>query len=58
MIQFVPEPESSKVLTLKYLPSLANRGMMRVGEIDISASLAVLMRLCVGAMTPSVLGFC
>ena len=42
-IQFVPEPESRSVLTLKYLPLLARIGMMMVGHIEFSASLAVLI---------------
>ena len=43
-IQLVPEPESSKVLTLKYRPLLASNGMIIVGEIDDSASLDVLIK--------------
>ena len=45
-IQLVPEPESSKVLTLKYRPLLASNGMIIVGEIDDSASLEVLIKWC------------
>ena len=41
VIQFVPEPESRRVLTLKYLPLLARTGMIIVGHIETSASFAV-----------------
>ena len=42
-IQLVPEPESRSVLTLKYLPLFATTGMMIVGDIETSASFAVLI---------------
>ena len=57
-IQLVPQPESSNVLTLKYLPSSAMRGTMMVGDNDISASLVVLIRWWVLVTTELVLAFC
>ena len=49
-IQFVPEPESSNVLTLKYLPLLPRTGIMIVGHIETSASFEVLIIWMVGIM--------
>ena len=37
-IQLVPEPESSKVLTLKGIPDSVCSGIMSVGEMDIQSS--------------------
>ena len=43
VIQLVPEPESSSVLTLKYLPLFATTGMIIVGDNEFSASFALLI---------------
>ena len=44
MIQLVPAPESNRALTLKYLPLSVMRGIMSVGDNDVSASLEVFIR--------------
>ena len=47
-IQFVPDPGSSNVLTLKFLSSLVLKGIIIDGERDISASLELFNRLLMG----------
>ena len=58
VIQFVPEPESKRVLTLKYLLLLAMTGMIIVGHIETSASFAVLIIWIVFVMGSLVGEFC